>query len=177
MNEHSLEDMRYEEYDRQCCRRPYQCLPTNLLSKRIHWLIMLDILERSDYATVEIKGSHINVVAQHIEQLHLDCHHHERLVFANHTVCISLKLGRHNVTFPLQWYKRRAILGNWAVIPLPSPPPPLPLPFPFFCTRPLPFLLLTFFFSLPFYFLFFCIILPLTLSCSLDRPPPYKRVR
>jgi hypothetical protein len=38
---------------------------------------------------------------------------------------MSLKAGRHNVTLPLQWYKRWAILGNWAVIPLPSPPPPL----------------------------------------------------
>lgn len=152
MNEHSFEDMRYEEYDRQCCRRPYQCLPINLFSKLIHWLIMLDILERSDYATVEIKGSHIKAVAQHIQQRHLDCHHHERLVFANHTVCMSLKAGRHNVTLPLQWYKSWAILGNWAVIPLPSPPPP---PSHFFVPDPYHFSYSTFFFPYPFTSYFF----------------------
>jgi len=57
----------------------------------------------------------------------------------------------------------------------PFPFLPLPLPFPFFSTRPLPFLLHTFFFLYPFtsFFPFPSSLLLLTLSCSLS-PPPTK---
>lgn len=53
---------------------------------------------------------------------------------------------------------------------------PLPLPFPIFLYPTLTISPTHFFFSLPLYFLFFSIHLPLTLSCSLYCPPPYKSV-
>jgi hypothetical protein len=72
--------------------------------------------------------------------------HHERLVFANHNVCMCLK---GNVTMS-RCHSSDIKGGRFWETGQPFHFLPLPLPFPFFSTRPLPFLLLTFFFLYPF---------------------------